>query len=139
MGSVMTVLQQAAHAPHVSLVRLGFATRGLPEYLPPQLKGIADPLDARPLLIEVAKKLYGGQPFPVIHTARAGHSELFGSKKADTKGVAALTAANDCMLPVSATLSLVPGNVATEAAGLTVPVVLGVGGGDLAGRATTEI
>src|SRR3546814_1400123 len=91
----MTILQQAAHAPQVALVLLGFSTRGLPEYLPPQLKGIADPLDARPLLIEVAKKMYGGQPFPVIHTARAGNSELFGSKKADPKGVAALKAATD--------------------------------------------
>src|SRR3546814_11508404 len=131
MGSVMTVLQQAAHAPHVSLVRLGFATRGLPEYLPPQLKGIADPLDARPLLIEVAKKMYGGQPFPVIHTARAGHSELFGSTKAYPKGVAALKAATDCMLPVPATTSMVPGNFALEAAGTPGPWSVGVGGRDM--------
>src|SRR3546814_3954502 len=29
MGSMMTILQQAAHAPHVALVLLGFSTRGL--------------------------------------------------------------------------------------------------------------
>src|SRR3546814_5108825 len=82
---------------------------------------IADPIGARPMLILVAKKRYGGQPFPVIHTARAGNSELCGSKKADPKGVAALKAATDCMLPVPATLSMVPGNVAPEAAGIPVP------------------
>ncbi|NGY04888.1 alpha/beta hydrolase [Solimonas terrae] len=133
MGSMMTILQQAAHAPHAAVLLLGFSTRGLPEYLPPQLKGIDDPLAARPLLIDVAKKMYGGQPFPVIHTARAGNSELFGSKKADPKGVAALKAATDCMLPVPATLSMVPGNVAPEAALIDVPVFLGVGGRDMVG------
>lgn len=133
MGSMMTILQQAAHAPHAAVVLLGFSTRGLPEYLPPQLKGIDNPLDARPLLIEVAKKMYGGQPFPVIHAARSGNSELFGSKKAEAKGVVALKAATDCMLPVPATLSMVPGNVAPEAAGITVPVFLGVGARDMVG------
>lgn len=133
MGAMMTILQQAAHAPHAAVVLLGFSTRGLPEYLPPQLKGIADPLAARPLLIDVAKKMYGGQPFPVIHAARAGNSELFGSKKVDPNGVAALKAATDCMLPVPATLSMVPGNVAPEAAGITVPVFLGVGARDMVG------
>jgi alpha-beta hydrolase superfamily lysophospholipase len=137
MGAMMTILQQAAHAPHAAVVLLGFSTRGLPEYLPPQLKGIADPLAARPLLIEVAKKMYGGQPFPVIHTsrdgARAGNSELFGSRKADPKGVAALKAATDCMLPIPATLSMVPGNAAAEAATIAVPVFLGVGGRDMVG------
>lgn len=133
MGSMMTILQQAAHAPHAAVVLLGFSTRGLPEYLPPQLKGITDPLDARPLLIDVAKKMYGGQPFPVIHSARAGNSELFGSKKAEPKGVAALKAATDCMLPVPATLSMVPGNVAPEAATISVPVFLGVGARDMVG------
>ena len=133
MGSMMTILQQAAHAPHAAVVLLGFSTRGLPEYLPPQLKGIDDPLAARPLLVEVAKRMYGGQPFPVIHTARAGNSELFGSRKADPRGVAALKAATDCMLPVPATLSMVPGNVAPEAATITVPVFLGVGARDMVG------
>src|SRR3546814_5630995 len=52
---------------------------------------------------------------------------------ADPKGVAALKAATDCMLPVPATLSMVPGNVAPEAAGITVPVFLGVGGRDMVG------
>jgi pimeloyl-ACP methyl ester carboxylesterase len=133
MGSMMTILQQAAHAPHAALVLLGFSTRGLPEYLPPQLKGFDDPLAARPLLVDVAKRMYGGQPFPVIHTARAGNSELFGSRKADPNGVAALKAATDCMLPVPATLSMVPGNVAPEAATIAVPVFLGVGARDMVG------
>jgi alpha-beta hydrolase superfamily lysophospholipase len=137
MGAMMTILQQHAHAPHAAVVLLGFSTRGLPEYLPPQLKGLDDPLAARPLLIDVAKKMYGAQPFPVIHTsrdgARAGNSELFGSRKAEPKGVAALKAATDCMLPIPATLSMVPGNVAAEAATIAVPVFLGVGGRDMVG------
>lgn len=133
MGAMMTILQQAAHAPHAAIVLLGFSTRGLPEYAPPSIKNVRDPLEARPLLLEVAKKMYGGQAFPVIHAARAGNSELFGSKKADPRGVAALKAATSCLLPVPATLSIVPGNVAPEAAAIGVPVFLGVGARDMVG------
>ncbi|WP_168146150.1 alpha/beta fold hydrolase [Solimonas marina] len=133
MGAMMTILQQAAHAPHAGIVLLGFSTRGLPEYLPPQLQGLTDPLAARPLLLDVAKSMYGGQAYPVIHAARAGNRELFGSTRADPRGVAALKAATDCLLPIPASLSMVPGNVAPEAASIAVPVFLGVGGRDMVG------
>lgn len=133
MGAMMTILQQAAHAPHAGVVLLGFSTRGLPEYAPPAFKALADPLAARPLLVDVARKMFGDNPFPVIHAARAGNAELFGSKKAEPRGVAALKAATDCMLPVPAMLSMVPGNVAPEAAGIAVPVFLGVGERDMVG------
>ncbi|WP_028080246.1 alpha/beta hydrolase [Solimonas soli] len=135
MGAMMTILQQHAHAPHAAVVLLGFSTRGLPEYAPPPLKDIGDPLAARPLLLDIARKMYGGQAYPVIHAARAGNSELFGSSKAEPAGVAALKAATDCLLPIPATLSIVPGNVAPEAASIAVPVFLGVGARDMVGPA----
>lgn len=133
MGAMMTILQQHAQAAHAAVVLLGFSTRGLPEYLPEPLQHLDSPLAARPRVVDVAKAMYGGQAYPVIHGARAGNRELFGSKRAEPQGVAALKAATDCMLPLPATLSMVPGNVAPEAAAMSVPVFLGVGARDMVG------
>lgn len=139
MGAMLTILQQHAARSHDAIVLLGFSTRGLPEYLPPALKATTDPLAPRPQLVELARKMFG-QPYPVIHGREGGgnrgngnNAELFGSRKADPKGVAALKAATDCVLPVPALMSMIPGNVAPEAATLAVPVFLGIGERDMVG------
>ncbi|HEY0975508.1 MAG TPA: alpha/beta fold hydrolase [Solimonas sp.] len=135
MGAMLTILQQHAARQHAAVVLLGFSTRGLPEYAPPGVKDATDPLAVRPQLAAIARKMFGSNPYPVIHSAnRSGNNtELFGSKKADPKGVAALKAATDCMLPVPAMMSMVPGNVAPEAATLDVPLFIGLGGRDMVG------
>lgn len=137
MGAMLTILQQHAAAQHAGVVLLGFSTRGLPEYAPPAVKDATDPTAVRPLLPEIARKMFG-QPYPVIHGQRNGagrgnNAELFGSRKADPRGVAALKAATDCVLPIPAAMSMVPGNVAPEAAALAVPVFLGIGERDMVG------
>ncbi len=134
MGAMLTILQQQLARQHVALALLGFSTRGLPEYAPPAVKDATDPLALRPQLVELARRMFG-TPYPVIHSAnRSGNnSELFGSKRADSKGVAALKAATDCMLPVPALMSMVPGNVAPEAASIDVPLFLGLGARDMVG------
>lgn len=135
MGAMLTILQQHSARSHDAIVLLGFSTRGLPEYLPPALKETTDPLSPRPQLVELARKMFG-QPYPVIHGGNRGNgsnAELFGSRKADPRGVAALKAATDCVLPVPALMSMIPGNVAPEAATLDMPVFLGIGERDMVG------
>lgn len=134
MGAMLTILQQHAEPSHAAIVLLGFSTRGLPEYLPPAPKSVTDALSVRPQLLEHARKMFG-QPYPVIH-GRGGNgnnAELFGSRKADPRGVAALKRATDCVLPIPAVMSMIPGNVAPEAAALDVPVFLGIGERDMVG------
>ncbi|MES0872856.1 alpha/beta hydrolase [Sinimarinibacterium thermocellulolyticum] len=139
MGAMLTILQQHAARQHAAVVLLGFSTRGLPEYAPPAVKDVADPLAVRPQLATIAKTMFG-QPYPLIHGQGAGNergsnAELFGSKKADPRGIAALKAATDCLLPIPAAMSMMPGNVAPEAAALDVPVFLGIGERDMVGPA----
>ncbi len=134
MGAMLTILQQHVARQHAAVVLLGFSTRGLPEYAPPGLKDATDPVAVRPHLVDYARRMFG-KPYPVIHSSggSGNNAELFGSKKADPRGVAALKAATDCVLPVSAMMSMVPGNVAPEAATLDVPLFLGLGGRDMVG------
>jgi alpha-beta hydrolase superfamily lysophospholipase len=137
MGAMLTILQQHAARQHAGVALLGFSTRGLPEYAPPAVRDAADPLAVRPLLPKIAKQMFG-QPYPVIHGREGGgergnNAELFGSRKADPRGIKALKAATDCVLPIPAAMSMVPGNVAPEAAALDVPVFLGIGERDMVG------
>lgn len=139
MGAMLTVLQQHAASQHEAIVVLGFSTRGLPEYLPPALKEITDPVAARPQLVDLARKMFG-KPYPVIHrgggnggAGNGGNADLFGSRKADPRGVAALKRATDCVLPVPAVLSMLPNNVGMEAATISCPVFLGIGERDMVG------
>ncbi|HEY1078353.1 MAG TPA: alpha/beta hydrolase [Fontimonas sp.] len=140
MGAMLTVLQQHAASQHEAIVVLGFSTRGLPEYLPPPLKQIGDPVAARPQLVDLARKMFGGNPYPMIHrgggnggAGNGGNADLFGSRKADPRGVAALKRATDCVLPVPAVLSMLPNNVGAEAATIRCPVFLGIGEKDMVG------
>jgi pimeloyl-ACP methyl ester carboxylesterase len=132
MGAMMTVLQQHAAHQHAGIALLGFSTRGLPEYAPAAFKDLEDPLQARPQLVEVARQMFG-KPYPVIRSSGGNNAELYGSARAEPDGVAALKAATDCLLPVPATLSMCPGNIAPEAAAIEVPVFLGLGERDMAG------
>lgn len=134
MGAMLTILQQHVARQHAGVALLGFSTRGLPEYAPPAVRDAADPLALRPLLPQIAEQMFG-QPYPVIQGGgeRGNNAELFGSRKADPRGIAALKAATDCLLPIPAAMSIVPGNVAPEAAALDVPVFLGMGERDMVG------
>jgi pimeloyl-ACP methyl ester carboxylesterase len=132
MGAMMTVLVQAAAQPFAAIALLGFSTRGLPAFLPPALKGISAPLPDGEALRPHAEAMFG-QPFPVIHQRRSGNRELFGSAAAEAPGIASLKRATDCLLPIPALRSMLPGNVAVEAAQINVPLFLGVGDQDMTG------
>lgn len=134
MGAMLTVLQQAQAHPHAGIALLGFSTRGLPQFVPEDVRALAstDMPALRTRLAEFAQRLFV-VPYPRIKSRGGDNAALYGSSGADPRGVAALKAATDCLLPVPAFLSMVPGNVAPEAARIDVPVLLMLGDQDMAG------
>lgn len=130
MGAMLTVLLQAQQPNYAALALLGFGTQGLPQFLSVEAKALIDDVDAwREVLPAMARRVFP-KPYPVMH-ADGGEAGIFGSTHADPAAVQALKAANDVMLPVPAFMSLFPGNVAPEAAAVTVPVYLALGERDL--------
>lgn len=130
MGAMMTVLSQALAQQHAGIALLGFSTRGLPNFLP--LKVVQMPQqEQRAGLVEFARKMFVTQ-YPLIRGSSNGE-QIYGSAKAEPQGVAALKSATDGLLPVTAFMSMLPGNVAPEAAQITVPVLLIHGERDMAG------
>lgn len=132
MGAMMTVLVQHLARPYAAIALLGFSTRGLATFLPPALQGLTGPLPDGEALRPHAERMFR-EPFPVIHRSRRGNRELFGSASAEAAGIAALKRATDCLLPLPALRSMLPGNVAREAATLREPVFLGIGDRDMVG------
>lgn len=133
MGAMMTTLQQAKYEQHIGVALLGFSTRGLPEYLPSSAKAIAhDLVAARVQSPQLAKLMFGSQPYPVIKpTPQSG--AIYSGKGADRRGAAAIKAVADALLPVLAFQSMLPGNVLPEAQQIQVPMFLGLGENDMTG------
>lgn len=131
MGAMMTLLQQAEHAPHAGVVLLGFSTRGLPEYVPAQWRNQS--LEAlRAQLPALTRQLFA-EPYSQPQSTRESRG-IFGGRSADPRAVAALKRAGAPLLAQPATLSMLPGNVSAEAAQLRVPLFLGLGEQDMAGE-----
>jgi pimeloyl-ACP methyl ester carboxylesterase len=70
--------------------------------------------------------------YPIIKPTTQANG-IYGGSAADPKAIQALKAAHNHLLPVPAFLSIVPGNVAPEAAAIDVPVFLAVGERDMTG------
>jgi pimeloyl-ACP methyl ester carboxylesterase len=133
MGAMITVLQQAQHHSYQAIVLLGFSTRGLPEYVPEPLHELArNPVALRAQLATHARQMFK-EPYPRLQPS-AESREMFAGDRADARGVAALKLVGDePVLPVPGFHSILPGNVASEAASIEVPVFVGVGDLDMVG------
>jgi len=132
MGAMLTLLQQHKYRPYAGLALLGFSTRGMPEYLIPEAKALAADTEAvRAQLVRLAKATFA-VPYPEVKPSPQSNN-LFAGAAAEPRGVEAIKAARDRMLPVPAFLSMLPGNVAPEAAQIDVPLFLAVGERDIAG------
>jgi pimeloyl-ACP methyl ester carboxylesterase len=133
MGGTITTLQQAQYHSHRALALLGFSTRGLPEYLPPQLKALAnDPSQLRAQLPMIARAMFKEAYTQLERTPQS--RGIFAGDRADPRGIAAFKAAGTAPnLPLPGCQSMLPGNVAPEAAAIDVPVFLGVGERDIVG------
>jgi pimeloyl-ACP methyl ester carboxylesterase len=133
MGAMITVLQQAQRHTHQAIVLLGFSTRGLPDYVPQPLHGLArDPVALRAQLATHARQMFK-EPYPRLEKTAESRA-MFAGDLADARGIAALKVAGvEPTLPVPSFHSILPGNVAPEAASIDVPVFLGVGDHDIVG------
>lgn len=132
MGAMLTILQQARMRQHAGIAVLGFSTRGLPEYLVGEARELAkDPAAARREVVRLARGLFR-EGYPVIGRTEDG-AALYAGKSAEPAGIEAIKAARQPLLPVPAFQSMLPGNVAPEAARIDVPVFVGLGERDLAG------
>ena len=134
MGAMFSILQQAAYAQHAGVAVLGFSTRGLPEYVSPRVKELAAQSveAARAETVTFARTMFGGVDYPEIRPNPQA-SRIFEGAAADPRGVEAIKAARAPLLPVPAFFSMIPGNVAPEAARIAVPVFLGIGERDMVG------
>lgn len=130
MGAMMTIVQQAAFGQHQAIALLGFSTRGLPEYLSPEARAM-DAAARRADVVRLARAAFK-DPYPMIQRT-PGSSELYASARADPRAAEAIKPALQPLLPVPSFTSMLPGNVAVEAARLEVPVLLGLGEFDMAG------
>jgi pimeloyl-ACP methyl ester carboxylesterase len=132
MGAMLTLLQQATAHQHAGIAVLGFSTRGLPEFISAEARELApDHAAARRAAPRLARAMFG-EDYPVIGRSAEGAS-LYAGKTAEPAGVEAIKAARAGLLPVPAFASMLPGNVAPEAARIDVPVFVGLGERDLAG------
>lgn len=132
MGAMLSILQQAEASQHRGIAVLGFSTRGLPEYLMGEARELAkDPVAARREVVRLARATFR-EDYPYIGRSEDG-AALYSGKTAEAAGVEAIKAARQPLLPVPAFMSMLPGNVAPEAARIKVPVFVGLGERDMAG------
>ena len=132
MGSCLTVVQQALHAPHAALVLFSFTAQGLPHYLTDAEKRFAgDPDGARASLAALVQARFG-TPTPGAPRGE-GSDGAFGVGTAPEAARRALQAAATNLAAGPGLLSMIPGAYAREAAAVRVPVFLAVGDHDLHG------
>jgi alpha-beta hydrolase superfamily lysophospholipase len=130
MGSCMTVVQQAHHAPHAAIVLLSFTTRGLPHFLTEaELRFAGDPSGARAALPELVRARFGTSYPPP--PSGAGREAAYGVGTAPPDALRALQRATTNLAAGPGILSMIPGAFAPEAQAIRVPVFLAVGDHDL--------
>jgi pimeloyl-ACP methyl ester carboxylesterase len=132
MGATMTVRQQVGHDTYDAVALLGFDTRGLPEHLPHEILAASangTPNDER--IAGLTLRMFGS-----AYPMRTGDLH---QKSIATSVQQALDAAATVLLGAGGLLSILPGNVAAEAARLRVPVFVANGERDplLKGRRAT--
>jgi pimeloyl-ACP methyl ester carboxylesterase len=112
MGATLTIRQQAAHGTYDAVALLGFDTKGLPAYLPPEiLAACAESLPDDDRLAELTLRMFGS-----AYPALSGAHTNGGRRTLDT--------ATTVLLGAGGLLSMLPGNVAADAARLRVPVLV---------------
>lgn len=132
MGAMVTTVQQALAQQHAGIALLGFSTRGLPEYVSAEARELSkDSLAVRAETVRLARQMFLTD-YPSIRVTQES-KVVYGGSNAEPAGMLALKPAIEKLLPVPAYQSMLPGNIAPEAAQITVPVFLGLGDKDMAG------
>ena len=133
MGAHLLLHQQAIGGAFDGLALLGWAGRGLPEYLDPadlalgQLAA-SDPEAFAARLVASARRRFPG-PLPL---GRGGGAEFLIKNPMPDEARQALAAARGPLLAACGHASMIPGSARRAAAAIDVPVFLGVGEHDIA-------
>ena len=131
MGSCLTVVQQAKHAPFAALVLFTFQTLGLPAFLQgEELEVAGDPAAIRARIVELARARFGAA-YPMLHADADGAAFSVGT--APPAAVRALQTAATLQLPIPGLLSMIPGGYAPWAERIRVPALIPIGDHDLPG------
>ncbi|MCE2392195.1 MAG: alpha/beta hydrolase [Proteobacteria bacterium] len=131
MGSCLTVVQQADHAPYAALVLFTFQTLGLPAFLEGgELAVAGDPEAIRARIVELARARFGA-----AYPQRVGGAEgaAFSVGSAPPAAVEALQTAAGVQLPIPGLLSMLPGGYSPWAEKIRVPALIPIGDHDLPG------
>jgi pimeloyl-ACP methyl ester carboxylesterase len=124
MGAMLTIVQQVSCRDYAALVLLCFGTMGLPSRLTDLERDALAKYDGgRGELVELAKRRFGGDPYPKVRSRG----------QTDSPAARALGAAQDAILAIPAMQSIMPGSVRSEAATIDVPVFLAVCEKDMTG------
>ena len=134
MGAMMTILQQAAarqHAAHRAAGLLHARSAGVPAA---EVRALArrTPRAARAQFANSRAQMFV-DAYPVIRPSARGNDDVSAAPAPIRAGVEALKAATDACCRCRRFMSMLPGNVAPEAAQIDVPVFLGLGERDMAG------
>jgi pimeloyl-ACP methyl ester carboxylesterase len=136
MGASLLIHQQALRTAQgkntiKGLALLGWAGRGLPQYLDEQDRTLGE-LDEEAFaaaLLESARNRFNEDPFPVL---QRGSSQLLIANPLPADAHEALVAVRAPLLALPGHATLIPGNARRACAVIDVPVFLGVGENDIA-------
>ncbi|MCW2889261.1 MAG: alpha/beta hydrolase [Streptosporangiaceae bacterium] len=123
MGAVLTVRQQARHGTHDAIALLGFSIKGLPSVLPPEiLAACSEGIPGDVELAELTLRKFGSA-YPDLNRGGTDPAVPDPLRRA-------LKEYATVLLGAGGMLSLLPGNVASDAAEVRVPVLLANGDRD---------
>jgi pimeloyl-ACP methyl ester carboxylesterase len=129
-GALLTVYQQARHHQFDAVALLGFAGRGLADFLTDDERAyIGDPTAFRVALPRLVEQRFGS----ALPHWEGGNSTLFAGQSAPEPVKDAMRAAQSPMLGLLGLTSMMPGASAAELEAIDVPVFLGVGSNDITG------
>jgi len=129
-GALLTVYEQARHRPFAALALLGFAGRGLLDFLDDDERACADdPVATRATLARLVAARFGSArpPYPEQTTS------IFSGGPEPEAVKEAVRATRSPLLALLGLTSMIPGASAPELATIDVPVFLGVGDADITG------
>jgi pimeloyl-ACP methyl ester carboxylesterase len=130
MGAMLVAGQQAAAKPYDGLALLGHSGYGLPQVLSPEELAYAGrPDDLRGAIEELARRRFGR---PLTGSATSVSEWLTGDG-VPQEVITAMSVTGAPLLTMAGLTSMIPGSLAPEMAGITVPVFVGVGEHDIVG------
>ena len=130
-GALLVACQQARHGSYDALALLGFSASGLPEVLnEEELRFVNRPEALAGVVADLSRERFG-DPLPQWSSSTGGeHEPSLATAEVDV----ALADASSRLLALVGMTAIVPGSVQPELDELRLPIFVGVGEHDLAGK-----